>query len=168
MARLSAPPDPGVAVVWSEEIAARIVDEVARGTPIYRLPSLPGMPSIPTIYEWKEKRPEWANTLARARASRAERLADEGLDIVDGCDGDSSSQVGKAREQSNYRRWLAGCLDRATYGEAVKIDATVACATVLILADMAPKPRVLDAGGVDDELTHVEAPRVDSGDAPKS
>jgi hypothetical protein len=120
-----APPEPGVSVEWSEEAAARVLAAIVAGTPIYKIPSLPGMPCVVTLYEWKEKHPEWANALARARASRADRLVDEGLGIVDSCDGDSSSQVGKAREQAGYRRWLAGCLDRETYGERPAVAVTI-------------------------------------------
>lgn len=131
-------PDPGKAVVWSEDVANRVLELVAGGMPLYRVPSVEGMPSIPTLYEWRAdpERAEWAKALAHARASRADRLADEGLSIVDSVDPDSpfgSARVSRSREQANYRRWLAGCLDRETYGErpptvAVQVNSQVAVA----------------------------------------
>lgn len=134
-----APPDPGVPIVWSEEAGQRVLALAASGVPIYKIEAFPGMPNAQTIYEWRERRPEWAAALARARAVRAERLADEGLGLIDACDGDSSSQVTKAREQGAYRRWLAGCLDRATYGDAVQVAATVDVRAVVAFAGLAQR-----------------------------
>jgi hypothetical protein len=54
---------------------------------------------------------------------------------VDKCDGDSSSQVGKAREQGAYRRWLAGCMDPTTYreqtGVVVNVGTSIDLGTIL-------------------------------------
>ena len=113
-------PDPGVPVVWSEEVGAKVIALVTSGVPLYRVEGHPGMPNVQTLYEWRATKPEWAVALARARASRADRLADEGLGLVDGVDPDSSfgsARVSKAREQANYRRWLAGALDPDTYAD---------------------------------------------------
>jgi len=44
--------------------------------------------------------------------------------------------VSKAREQAAYRRWLAGCLDRGTFGDALKVDADVNVRAIIAFGDM--------------------------------
>ena len=109
-------PDPGVPVHWSPEVGQRVLDLVASGVPLYKVEGHAGMPNAWTLYEWRERHPEWAAALARARAVQADRLAYGGLEIVDGCDGSSSSEVSKAREQGAYRQWLSGALNPDVYG----------------------------------------------------
>lgn len=66
----------------------------------------------------------------------ADHLADQCIPLVDGVDPDSehgSARVSKAREQVGVRRWLAGCLDRDTYGDRppqvnVQVNPTVVTA----------------------------------------
>lgn len=129
-------PDKGVAVPWSQDVASAILAKYAAGMPLYRIAALEGFPCVVTMYAWKQERPEWSIALAHARTARAERTADEGLALIDGCDGDSSSQVGKAREQGAYRRWLAGCLDPTTYGDKAGVQVNVL--TVVNLASILP------------------------------
>lgn len=135
---LSLAPDPGVAVVWSEDVGRKIIEHHAAGMALYKIANLPGMPSVVTMYEWKQRHAEWATALAGARWARAERLSEEGLTKVDDCDGDSSSQVTKAREQAAYRRWLAGCLDRDTYGDKQQLDVKAQVAIVACFVDSRP------------------------------
>ena len=116
-------PDPGVPVVWSEEVGAKVIALVTSGVPLYRVESHPDMPNSQTLYEWRDKYPEWATALARARRSRADRLADEGMALVDepldlSMDGKvASAGVSRQNNRANYRRWLAGALDPDTYAD---------------------------------------------------
>ena len=117
------PSDPGMPVVWSEDVGQRILRLIEGGMALYRVPGEPGMPSVVTIYEWRDTHPEWAVALARARRSRADRLADEGMALVDepldlSMDGKvASAGVSRQNNRANYRRWLAGALDPDTYAD---------------------------------------------------
>lgn len=134
---LVAAPDRGVAVVWSEDIGARILDLYAAGEPLYRIAAREGFPAVQTMYEWRERHPEWATALARARMARAERTAEDGLSIIDeplSVDGEgrtNSADATRNNNRANYRRWLAGCLDRATYGDALKVDGKLEVAALV-------------------------------------
>ncbi len=52
----------------------------------------------------------------QATRARAEHLAEESLTVVDQA-GASQYEVNKAKAQAEGRRWLAGKLDRETWGE---------------------------------------------------
>ena len=143
-------------VRYSEDIGKAVAAKYASGSSLRAIGATDGMPDYVTIWRWKNEHPEFATILACARAQRAEGLADEGLTIVDAC-GTEAGEVGKAREQGNYRRWLAGCLDRDTYGERPAVAISVG-AVLVAFADMA-KPVVLDAHD-DDALPPVVPPDV--------
>jgi hypothetical protein len=55
-----------------------------------------------------------------ARRLSADALVEQGLDILDGLEGEelSSADVGAASARANYRKWLAGVRNRDEYGDA--------------------------------------------------
>jgi hypothetical protein len=81
------------------------------------------------------------------------------MPIIDSVDPDSDfggHRVSKAREQVGLRRWLAGCLDRDTYGERppqvnVQVNASLAA-----FSDLKPRAPEVDMDA--DAPPRVEAP----------
>lgn len=117
--------------LYSVETARSVIDAYASGRALRDIANMPGMPCRMTIRAWERERPDFCTALAHAREAKAEVMAEDGLAIVDACDGTSSSQVQKAREQGAYRRWLAGCLDPGTYGDKSNVSVQVQGALVL-------------------------------------
>lgn len=113
-------PDPGVAITWSEDVGQQILEHVASGKTWRQIAAMPAMPSVMTMFEWRDRHPEWANGLARARKAHADELAAHGKAILEAVDPDSkfgSARVQKANSLANYDQWLAKSYDRDTYGE---------------------------------------------------
>ena len=69
-----------------------------------------------TIYRYINHTADNAAAFREARRVGAAATAEEGLDIIDAADEGSSSAVSKAREQANYRKWLAGVQNREEFG----------------------------------------------------
>jgi hypothetical protein len=59
---------------------------------------------------------------ARARTRGASGLIADGMKILDEADDSEAPRVAKARERAAYRRWLAGCYDRSTFGEKQGVE----------------------------------------------
>lgn len=137
--------------IYTDDLAVRILDLYANGASLRTISEMDGMPGYRTIFDWRRDRESFRTALAHAREAKAESLTDDGLRLIDGCDGDSSSQVTKAREQAAYRRWLAACLDRATYGDALKVDADVKVAALVAFAPLGSVAQVAAARAVDAE-----------------
>ena len=101
-------------------------------------------PEPGTLYDWAEVHPEFKQRLARARATQAAIYAEDSVALVDAVDPDheyGGHRVSKAREQANGRRWLAGCLDRDTYGDrGAQVNMNIG--NVVVLAAILP-PRPL-------------------------
>lgn len=51
-----------------------------------------------------------------ARRLAADALVEQGQDIIDNADVDTSASVAKAKAQADYRRWRAGSDNREVYG----------------------------------------------------
>jgi len=97
-----------------------VCDYIANGGTIAGLRDQDGLPDYMTVYRWEEAFPDFRASLACARRGLADRYARTGLDRLEAVDPDSpfgSARVSKARDTAGHMRWLAGCLDRDTYGE---------------------------------------------------
>lgn len=90
-----------------------------------------GLPSMTTFNEWMADRPDWAAARAHARKIYAEKLAMESLQLVDEeperkANGTiDNASVRRAEARARQRQWLAGKLDRQTYGDQVQVDMNV-------------------------------------------
>lgn len=78
-----------------------------------------------TFYDWMAAIPAVERRYARACSERATHLAEEAQQIADGCDGESNSQVQKAKLQADTRRWFAAKLDPKRYGDYQRTEMTV-------------------------------------------
>lgn len=119
---------PGRPSIYTAELADRICRTVGSGWTLRAVAREEWAPHHDTIYEWQRRYPSFSDALAHARRAAAAILAEDVLSIADDVDPEGpsgSARVSKARERIGARRWLAGCLDRATYGDALKVDASV-------------------------------------------
>lgn len=73
--------------------------------------------SRPMLSFWINHTEERKEAVLRARKLKAEKLAEDALEIADEADGSSNSAVGKARLQVETRKWMAGKLDPDNFGE---------------------------------------------------
>jgi lipopolysaccharide biosynthesis regulator YciM len=73
--------------------------------------------SRPMLSFWINQTEDRKNAVLSARKLKAEKLAEDALDIADYADGASSSAVNKARLQVDTRKWMASKLDPENFGE---------------------------------------------------
>lgn len=140
-------------------LAERVTQAIAGGMLLREVGEQDWAPDHATIYRWAERHQEFRDALARVRVQGASRLAQEAVALVDAVEPDSEyggHRVAKAREQAGLRRWLAGCLDRDTYGERAQVDlkGTVAILTAFVGSTVKPSNPAVDAECV----PHVKPP----------
>jgi lipopolysaccharide biosynthesis regulator YciM len=73
--------------------------------------------SRPMLSFWINQTEERKNAVLAARKLKAEKLAEDAMDIADFADGSSSAAVNKARLQVDTRKWMASKLDPEGYGD---------------------------------------------------
>ena len=125
---------------FSPDQARKVVQAYSTGKSLRRIAKMPGMPCRMTIRAWERERPDFCTALAYARANKAEFHAERGPERLARVDPDSpfgSARVSLAKEQAAYDRWLAGCLDPATYAPAAA-SVQVAVVTKIDLGAILP------------------------------
>lgn len=163
------PPDPGSAFrgslagmtagilgrpsTYTPELGERIAALYADGVDFHEMSARDSdLPERQAIRKWRRDFPDFASMLTRARADRADvmaaetlALADEPLDLR--LDGKlASAGVQRQNARVGTRRWLAGCLDRATYGDAPPTVAVQVNANVELGAILPARPMQADRG----------------------
>jgi hypothetical protein len=73
--------------------------------------------SRPLLSLWINQTEERKEAVLRARKLKAEKLAEDALDIADNADESSNGGVNKARLQVDTRKWMASKLDPDQYGD---------------------------------------------------
>ena len=81
--------------------------------------------SRPMLSFWINHTEERRVAVLNARKLKAEKLAEEALEIADEVDESSNSGVNKARLQVDTRKWLAGKLDPEAYGDTAKTQVNI-------------------------------------------
>lgn len=81
--------------------------------------------SRPMLSFWINQTEERRTAVINARKLKAEKLAEEALEIADQVDETSNSGVNKARLQVDTRKWMAGKLDPENYGDTAKTQVNV-------------------------------------------
>jgi transposase-like protein len=70
--------------------------------------------------------PEYKAALEGAREEAADALVEQGLEMVDGLDGDSSSnEIAATREKVNFRKFMAGSMNQNKYGTRPQNNVTI-------------------------------------------
>ena len=112
--------DPGVA----SEVLARI----AAGASLAAIARDPRMPKRRTFHKWLDADEALRSRWRLALRLRAEALADQVVDLAD-----AAVDVPKARLQTDNRKWLAGRLDPAKWGDKQTVELDVAPAVMPML-----------------------------------
>lgn len=132
---------PGRPTTYTADLAERIATLYAEGRSWREVAAMPGMPAWATIHGWMEDHEGFRHALARARRSKADEAAHEAGRVLEACDVDreptktASARVTLASARSNYLRWLAGCLDRDTYGDRPPVVAVQVTSNVIVALD---------------------------------
>ncbi len=67
---------------YTRQVAEAICERLARGESLRSICKTKGMPSPSTIYDWRDTRPAFARSFARARELAAEACAEEAVEIA--------------------------------------------------------------------------------------
>lgn len=119
---------PGRPSIYTPALAEALLARYAAGEPIKTICASDGMPAYETYRTWKWSRDDFRAALTRARADKAEILAERPAAHLAAVDPDSpygSARVSLAREKVAYDLWLAGKLDRDTYGERPAVEVKI-------------------------------------------
>ncbi|HEY8573856.1 hypothetical protein [Phenylobacterium sp.] len=92
---------------WCPLAAQEICDRLSEGEPLAAICRDPTLPAFSTVYRWRRAFPEFGAMIDQAREVQAERLADEGLELVRGLSGDAPYAV---HVRLTQLRWMAGVL----------------------------------------------------------
>jgi transposase-like protein len=70
--------------------------------------------------------PEYKAALENAREEAADALVEQGLEMVDSLDADSSSnEIAATREKVNFRKFMAGSMNQNKYGTRPQSNVTI-------------------------------------------
>ena len=111
---------PGRPSSRTPDIEAKILEQLAGGYSLVAICQDPTMPERETVHRWMRNDADFATAVAQARARGASALVEQGLTIIDTVDPDAptgQARIAKAKSQVEYRKWLASCYDRATFGD---------------------------------------------------
>lgn len=103
--------------MYSEELADRICERVARGEALYRISEDPDMPGERTLCTWREKNIDFQRKYASAKEQMLEREADNILAIADSDDDPNSRRV-----RVDTRKWLLSKLIPKKYGDKLEVE----------------------------------------------
>ena len=101
-----------------------VAAHIAQGMTIGRLAEFIEC-SRPMLSFWINQTEERRTAVLGARKLKAEKLAEEALEIADQVDETSNSGGNKARLQVDTRKWMAGKLDPENYGDTAKTQVNV-------------------------------------------
>jgi len=104
---------------YCPDLANEICARVSEGESMARIADDPAMPSMRTIYRWREHEPDFAEALVIARAAAAERLSDTGWTLAMAA---TPSEAHLTRVRLHYLRWLCAVHSPATHGRLKPID----------------------------------------------
>jgi hypothetical protein len=102
--------------------------------------------SRPLLSLWINQTEERKEAVLRARKLKAEKLAEDALEIADSVDETTIGGVNKARLQVETRKWMASKLDPDGYGEAKAAQVNISIGDLHLQAlKQANKAVVIDA-----------------------
>jgi hypothetical protein len=119
---------------YSQEKAAAICAQMAEGRSLVSILDSDEMPGYSTVMRWLDDYPEFRDKYARAAEQRAERMAEEMLQISDdgkrdfsageGGDQFNGEHVQRARLRVDTRKWLLSKMQPKKYGDKVQNEHT--------------------------------------------
>ncbi len=105
---------------YTPEIETAICDAIASGKSLREICKADDMPGRETVYGWMGKNQAFADRYTRAVEDRAEKLAEELIDIADEKSGDPA----RDRLRVDARKWVASKLFPKKYGDKVTNEVT--------------------------------------------
>ena len=109
----------GKRIKYSRELAEQMCEMVADGKALKDITTYDGMPKESTIHQWLNKHEEFAELYARARLRRADKFADELIEIAD-----NEDDAARARNRIDVRKWSAAKLNPKVYGDRHIVQGT--------------------------------------------
>jgi hypothetical protein len=107
--------------IYSDELADRICEMVARRVSVWRICAMDDMPSEDTLYRWKRTNADFSEKYARAREARADARQDRIDFIAEQC-GEGMLDPTIARVMIDAERWQASKEQPKSYGDKVIAD----------------------------------------------
>ncbi len=130
---------------YNQSLGEEILSRYSNGETLTQICKDDNMPKRNTVYRWRSDYPKFGEAYLLAQEQHVDALVDEVGHIVDT---EQNPQLAKVR--MDYRRWLAGKLNREKYGDKLEVSHNVSI-------DIAPalkaamqrmeslKPQVLNA-----------------------
>jgi hypothetical protein len=119
---------------FTQQMADKICELIASGKSQRSISEMPGMPSAPTVQKWQVDREDFLLQYAHARSARADRMAEEIIEIADDGLNDTyvddqgnvkvaQDVVARSKLRVDARKWLASKMAPKKYGD--KIETTL-------------------------------------------
>ena len=112
--------------IYSQELTDIVCARIADGQSLRRISRDEGMPGLTTIFTWLREYPEFRDQYELAKASQADAMEDDMLDIADmppamTPDGKvDSADVAHMRLRIDTRKWIASKLKPKKYGDKIE------------------------------------------------
>lgn len=103
---------------YSDEMAAKICEEIVAGKSIRDICKQEDFPHVSTVFRWLAANEAFREQYARAREAQSEVMAQEMLDIADSSTGD----VQRDKLRIDTRKWLASKLKPKKYGDKMELN----------------------------------------------
>lgn len=121
---------------YNDQVASRLLAEIADGKSVASLCKQDWAPSRQTFYQWIHKHRAFADSYAKAKDDCAESLADEIIDIADDGTNDwmdnndpenpgyrlNGEHYQRSRLRIDTRKWVASKLKPKKYGEKTEVE----------------------------------------------
>lgn len=104
--------------IYSAEIVGMICDRLSEGELLVDIIEEKAMPSMASVYRWREAHPEFREAYARAREMQAHACAERAVKAGRAA---TAEDAAAARVKFDSDRWLAGKLLSGVYGDRTTI-----------------------------------------------
>ena len=153
------------------EVAAKggvdwLYDEIASGVTVAELARRYGC-SRSYISRSLNSVPEYKVALESAREEAADALVEQGLEMVDSLNENSSTnEIAATREKVNFRKFMAGSMNQAKYGTRPQSNVTISIGDMHLdaLRKVNSQMAALDAEDREREANSIDADYVDVSD----
>jgi hypothetical protein len=98
---------------YTPELGDLICAGISSGKSLRKICLEESMPCATSVYEWRRLHEEFTDNYARAREDAADVFAEGIIEIADDVDGESSTEIAKAKLRSENRKWIAARFNRA-------------------------------------------------------
>lgn len=107
----------GAGVVYSEDLAARVLAQISDGKSLRTIAKMDGMPGMTTIWEWIQRYEGFADKYAKAKQEASDAMVEDMQAIADDETLDAKSRAVRV----DTRKWIASKLKPKKYGDKVAL-----------------------------------------------